>query len=287
MRRSLLIAAFLFLTAPAAALADGVVTTKLSSTPDSVRAGKPWKVTLTIHQQGRAPRADLQPSIRIVDADGFSSTFPATAAKQAGRYHATVTAARDAGLPVRVGLEVEYLEGSEERIRQTLDGYAWDMLLGSVHWVSGLAVDWDAAPVWEMHAVADVWRMYVDAVCAAAASGIYDVMAHPDLAKVFGHRPEPKPFALYEQMADAFQAAGVCAEVSTAGYRRPLGEIYPDPDLLRMFRARGVPVTLASDAHSPGGVGLRFGDAVSVLTAAGYRTITLFRSREPRQEPLG
>jgi histidinol-phosphatase (PHP family) len=211
----------------------------------------------------------------------------ADAVEDLTRYHATVTAARDAGLPVRVGLEVEYLEGSEERIRQTLDGYAWDMLLGSVHWVSGLAVDWDAAPVWEMHAVADVWRMYVDAVCAAAASGIYDVMAHPDLAKVFGHRPEPKPFALYEQMADAFQAAGVCAEVSTAGYRRPLGEIYPDPDLLRMFRARGVPVTLASDAHSPGGVGLRFGDAVSVLTAAGYRTITLFRSREPRQEPLG
>ena len=211
----------------------------------------------------------------------------ADAVEDLTRYHATVTAARDAGLPVRVGLEVEYLEGIEERIRQTLDGYAWDMLLGSVHWVSGLAVDWDAAPVWEMHAVADVWRMYVDAVCAAATSGIYDVMAHPDLAKVFGHRPEPKPFALYGQMADAFQAAGVCAEVSTAGYRRPLGEIYPDPDLLRMFRARGVPVTLASDAHSPGGVGLRFGDAVSVLTAAGYRTITLFRSREPRQEPLG
>jgi hypothetical protein len=90
MRRCLLIAAFLLLTAPAAALADGVVTTKLSSTPDSVKSGKPWKVTLTIHQQGRAPRADLRPSIQIVDADGFSSTFPATAAKRAGRYRATV-----------------------------------------------------------------------------------------------------------------------------------------------------------------------------------------------------
>jgi hypothetical protein len=91
MRRCLLIAAFLLLTAPAAALADGVVTTKLSSTPDSVKTGKPWKVTLTIHQQGRAPRADLQPSIQIVDADGFTSTFPATASKTAGRYHATIT----------------------------------------------------------------------------------------------------------------------------------------------------------------------------------------------------
>ena len=91
MRRSLLIAAFLLLTAPAAALADGVVTTKLSSTPDSVKTGKPWKVTLTIHQQGRAPRADLRPSIQVVDADGFTSSFPATATKTAGRYQATVT----------------------------------------------------------------------------------------------------------------------------------------------------------------------------------------------------
>jgi hypothetical protein len=90
MRRSLLIAAFLLLAVPAAALSDGVVTTKLSSTPDSVRTGKPWKVTLTIHQPGRAPRADLRPSIQIVDADGFSSTFPATATKKAGRYRATV-----------------------------------------------------------------------------------------------------------------------------------------------------------------------------------------------------
>ena len=78
MRRCLLIAAFLLLTAPAAALADGVVTTKLSSTPDSLTTGKPWKVTLTIRQQGRAPRSDLRPSIQIVDADGFSRTFPAT-----------------------------------------------------------------------------------------------------------------------------------------------------------------------------------------------------------------
>jgi hypothetical protein len=91
MRRCLLIAAFLLLTAPAAALADGVVTTKLSSTPDGLKTGKPWKVTLTIHQPGRAPRSDLSPSIEIRDADGFTSTFRAAPAKRAGRYRTTVT----------------------------------------------------------------------------------------------------------------------------------------------------------------------------------------------------
>jgi len=213
--------------------------------------------------------------------------WAADAVEDLGRYHAAVSAARDAGLPVRVGLEVEYLAGREDLIRGTLAPYRWDVLLGSVHWVAGLAVDWDAAPVWERHAVADVWRMYADALCDAATSGLYDVMAHPDLPKVFGHRPDPKPVDLYEQLADALEAAGVCAEVSTAGYRRALGEIYPDPQLLAMFHARGVPVTLASDAHAPEGVGAGFPDAMRVLHEAGYRTITLFNDRQPRQEPLG
>jgi hypothetical protein len=91
MRRCLLIAAFLLLTAPAAASADVRATTKLSSTPQSVPAGQPWKVVLTIHQAGRAPRSDLAPAIVIRDADGFASTFPAKAVGRPGRYVTTVT----------------------------------------------------------------------------------------------------------------------------------------------------------------------------------------------------
>ena len=91
MRRCLLIAAFLLLAAPAAALAQGRVTTTLSSKPDSVPVGEPWKVTLTVKQPGRAPRADLNPVIVVRDADGFETKFPAVAAKKAGRYRATVT----------------------------------------------------------------------------------------------------------------------------------------------------------------------------------------------------
>src|SRR5262249_18328624 len=112
--------------------------------------------------------------------------------------------------------------------------------------------------------------------------GIYDSMAHPDLAKVFGDRPaEPEP--VHETIADAFAAAGVCAEVSTAGYRRALGELYPAPPLLAKLHERGVPVTLGPEAHAPGGVGREFGRAVGELHEAGYRTITVFDRRERRQ----
>jgi hypothetical protein len=106
MRRCLLIAAFLLLAAPAAALSDGLVTTKLSSTPDGVTTARPWKVVLTISQPGRAPRSDLAPAIQIRDADGFTSTFPAKPTKRPGRYRATVTFPRAGqwGYAVRDGL---------------------------------------------------------------------------------------------------------------------------------------------------------------------------------------
>jgi YtkA-like len=88
-RRLLLIAALFLLVAPAAALAQDA-TVKLSSKPDKVPAGERWKVTLTIKQPGRAPRADLKPTIEVRDADGFTTTYPAVAGKKAGRYKATV-----------------------------------------------------------------------------------------------------------------------------------------------------------------------------------------------------
>jgi histidinol-phosphatase (PHP family) len=205
------------------------------------------------------------------------------AVEDLGRYHAAVTAAQEADLPVLVGLEVDWLADREQAIRDTLAPYRWDVLLGSVHWVAGLAVDWEEASIWEHHSVAEVWELYIEQLCAAATSGIYDVMAHPDLAKVFGQRPQPRPLELYERVADAFAAAAVCAEVSSAGYGQEMGELYPDPELLAMLHARGVPVTLASDAHAPAGIGKLFERSLAELRRAGYTTITLFRDHEPRQ----
>jgi hypothetical protein len=88
--RCLLIAAFLLLAGPAAAVAQDQATVKLSSEPDKVPAGEQWKVTLTVKQPGRAPRADLTPSIEVRDADGFATSYPATPARKAGRYKTTV-----------------------------------------------------------------------------------------------------------------------------------------------------------------------------------------------------
>ena len=92
---------------------------------------------------------------------------------------------------------------------------------------------------------------------------------------------------LHEQIADIAGRSGVALEISTAGLRKPVGELYPDPALLRACVERGVPITLASDAHVPVDVGRDFDQALALARAAGCETVTRVRWPQARQEPLG
>ena len=202
------------------------------------------------------------------------------------RYVAAVAGAREAGLPVVLGLELDWVADRAAEIAQLAAAHDWDYLIGSYHWLGDREIDHAANSVWDEAEPDDVWRMYVDGFCEAARSGLYDSMAHPDLAKVFGYRPDPEPLDLYRAMADAAYDGEVCIEISTAGLRKPVGEIYPSPLLLERFAERQVPITLGSDAHAPAGVGAHFDRARALAAAAGYRTITRFRRREREQVPL-
>jgi histidinol-phosphatase (PHP family) len=202
-------------------------------------------------------------------------------------YCEAVLEAKRAGLPVKLGLEVDYVGARQQRLSEVLADYPLDFLLGSVHWIDGLAVDQQPG-LWAGRSVEEAWSIYVDAVCELAASGAVDVLAHVDLAKVFGLRPAaPVRAALHGRLAEAMAETGVAVEISTAGLRKPVGELYPEPGLLRACVVRGVPVTVASDAHVPAQVGLGFEEALELAGDAGCETVTVFDERVGRQEPLG
>ena len=114
------------------------------------------------------------------------------------------------------------------------------------------------------------------------------MLSHPDLVKFFGLRPDPEQLHyLHVETADTIEAAGVCVEVSSAGLHKPVGEVYPDRELLAACHDRGVPITTASDAHEPAHVGRDLDRAVEHAREAGYETVTVFEGRERHQEPLG
>jgi histidinol-phosphatase (PHP family) len=195
---------------------------------------------------------------------------------------------------LRLGIEADYVSGREDRIASFLDAREWDYVVGSVHFVQDAAVDLDGPDwehVWGRGDRADkVWERYFATLGEAARSGLYDIMAHPDLVKVWGSaRPQPErdPRHYYEPAVEAMLEAGVAMELSTAGLRKPAGELYPAPALLEMAVDAGLPIALSSDAHEPEHVGHRYDEALAALADAGVGELFAFERRRRHMEPIG
>lgn len=197
-------------------------------------------------------------------------------------------AGREAPPPrVLLGIEADWVPGHVPETVRTLSAYPFDVVLGAVHFLDGWVFD-DPRLIdtWSTRDVLEAWVEYFETFTAAAASGLFDVMSHPDLVKKFGHVPECDLSRLYDDVAAAVADAGVAVEVSSAGLRKPCAEIYPSDALLAAFSRAGVPVTTSSDAHTPGEVGAGLDEVLAAIARAGYDSVVYFEARELRRVPL-
>lgn len=166
------------------------------------------------------------------------------------RYVQVVQQAKDRGLPVKLGLEVDFFPESIEAVLELIADYPWDFLIGSVHWIGGWSIDHEgAAYEFERRGIRRSYEEYFDLMAQLAGSGTVDALAHADVIKKFGHVLETPPTELYGPVVQAAAASGTAVEVSSAGLYKPANEAYPARSFLEMFYAAGVPITLASDAH--------------------------------------
>jgi histidinol-phosphatase (PHP family) len=193
--------------------------------------------------------------------------------------------------PMRLGIEMDYVAGREDRIANLLDSYEFDYVIGSVHYVRDKAVDHDVWDIWESVRDPDrVWELYFATLAEAARSGLYDVLAHPDLVKVWGpERPRPQrdPRFHYEPAIEAIAESGIAVEVSTAGLRKPVRELYPASEFAEMCVDAGAAFSLSSDAHVPEHIGFAYDRAVEAMNEWGIHEVAVFEERSRRLEPLG
>jgi histidinol-phosphatase (PHP family) len=192
---------------------------------------------------------------------------------------------------LKLGIEADFVPGREDRMANLLDGRDWDYVVGSVHFLGDQALDIRGEyDIWRSNSPEKVWSRYFETLGEAARTGMYDVLAHPDLVKVWGQgspRPEGDPRRYYERALDGIVEGDVAIEVSTAGLRKPVEEIYPSRAFLELCIEAGRPVSLSSDAHVPEQLGHEYERAVEWLCDAGVEELAVFERRERRLEPLG
>jgi len=185
------------------------------------------------------------------------------------------------GLSIKLALEIDFIPGQEPWIRDLAARHPWDYLIGAVHYVSD---SWDfdnpkKVAEWERRDPAEVWAEYFDRLTRAAESGLFDIIAHPDLCKKFGFYPKQECTPLFLRFLKAVNQNDLAMELNTAGLRKPCQEIYPSPKIVQLAAQLGVPITFGSDAHAPGEVGMNFADAVKLARSAGYSQCCRFTQR--------
>ena len=196
--------------------------------------------------------------------------------------------ARRAGLPIKTGIEMDYIEGKETVIERIVEGYPWDFVLGSVHWIGDWGFDLaEMADEWDRRSVDQAYRDYFRLLGQAVETGCFDSMSHPDLIKVMGHMPEGDVSDLYEVFAEQVSGQeGLCVEISSAGLRKPVGRLYPERPLLEACARRGISITTASDAHVAEDIGRDFDQVRERAGSCGYREAMSFDRRRATPVPI-
>jgi histidinol-phosphatase (PHP family) len=188
---------------------------------------------------------------------------------------------------LRLGIEIDFVPGKEERMDLDSSALPYDYVIGSVHRVEGEEVDRATdQTVYERWDTYDLYDAYYANVREAALSGRFEVLGHPDLIKIFRRFPDRDITGMLEETADAVAASGIVVDVNAAGLRKPVGDIYPSRKLLEMFHWRGVPIVLSSDAHAPDQVGMGYEKSLPLVRDVGYREVVTFSNRERGTLPL-
>lgn len=188
-------------------------------------------------------------------------------------------------IKVRTGLEIDFFPGKEKEIYSFLSKLNLDYAIGSVHYMGDSTVDM-GPEFYKGKNIDSLFEVYFEQVSNAAASGLFDIIAHCDLIRIYGYKPSSTPENLYRKLARSFKVHDVAFEINTNGRNRPIGDFYPDRQFLKIFREENVPVCVNSDAHMPSRVGQYFDEAYELLRNTGYSEMAVFEKRERFMVPF-
>jgi histidinol-phosphatase (PHP family) len=209
------------------------------------------------------------------------------------RYHAGIDfdevdrlRERNPGLAIRAGIELDNDPIRSAASRKWIEKH-WDKLdfvLGSVHFLDRPDQMFDSVPdgakQFDGRDVDAIYADYFRRVREMAATGLVDCLAHLDLVKIHGHRPDVEIGAIVNETLDFVRERNLAIELSTAGWRKPVRELYPSDRIIGLAMQKGIPFTIASDAHSHAQLGDSFPKLAQKMATFGVREICIFEKHQ-------
>ena len=200
-------------------------------------------------------------------------------------YLELLTKAQQKGIPVKIGLEVDYLSDTEAEIKEILSNYSFDYIIGSVHIIGKWGFDY-YPQAWQNQDVYQAYKNYYAVLYDAVCCDLFDIIAHFDLIKVFGHHSSISMDQVVDTVLKAMSRRNTCMEISTAGLRKPVKEIYPTEAILQKAFTYQIPIVISSDAHYPEDVGADWERATKLARRCGYKEYRVFSQRHSFAEKL-
>ncbi len=115
-----------------------------------------------------------------------------------------------------------------------------------------------------------------------AATGLVDCLAHLDLIKIHGHRSKSPVRDLVCATLDLIARRGLAIELSTAGWRKPVNELYPSDEIIRLALDKGIRFTTASDAHSYAQLGENYERLAEKMQQVGIQEVCVYEKHKPQ-----
>jgi len=181
-------------------------------------------------------------------------------------------------IKILLAYEVDFLQGYiDERVLQRNVDY----FIGSVHYLGSWGFDNpEFIGEYRTQNIDEVWERYFAAITDMAKSGLFDIVGHLDLIKVFNYLPKKDVRMIAKEAIKAIKKANMAIELNAAGFRKPVGEQYPSHPLLELIAEHDIPITFGSDAHAIDHIGFLQDELRVIAKNYGYKKCATYESRD-------
>lgn len=240
---------------------------------------------------------------RLRDAYYLTGSLPADTNNNNFTTHpSTPSSKHQPTAEVLIGLETEFIRPSTHALLSTLlskHSSQLDFLLGSIHHVHTIPIDFDRATYLSARAACSpptdtqLFSDYFDAQHAMLLAFQPQIVGHFDLIRLLSDTPDAdwrtlttsngeKLWSKIQRNLDFIKSYGGLLEINTSGWRKGMQDPYPRREIVECWSGMGGDVVLSDDSHSVAQLGTNYERLKGFLGACGVQRVAFLRRRKGR-----